>query len=129
MKNNQIITKLNGISCVFMGTFFVFMPKATSNFFSLLSPAPQVMILTTGIALNLFGLLLTWLGNQDSPNTKWFLIFALGNFLWVMSLISTIVLPYWVTSSNGITAAGMMALLMAWFGWQQLQLYQKLKTT
>lgn len=121
MNNIQTTLKLNGLNCLLFGALFVFIPKSVVAFLSDTNPAPEVVIVALGVVLNLYGLLLLWLGNKPAPNQKVILLIAIGDFFWVLATLALIAMKLWVTNINGITAAGLVAILVGWFGWLQWQ--------
>lgn len=123
MSHISTTLKLNGLNCLLFGALFVFIPQTVITFLSDNQPAPEVIILALGVILNLYGLILLWIGNQQQPNPKLVLAIALGDFLWVLGTLTLLVMNLWVTTVNGMTAAGLVAILVGWFGWLQLQYY------
>ncbi len=121
MSDISITLKLNGLICLLFGALFVFIPQHIITFLSDVSPAPEVAVVGMGVILNLYGLLLLWLGNRQQPNPKLVLITAMGDGLWVLMTAGLILSQTWVTQINGITTAGLLAILVGWFGWLQWQ--------
>lgn len=121
MNNINTILKLNGLSCLLFGALFVFIPNHVIPFLSDSNPAPEVMILALGVVLNLYGMILLWLGNKQAPNLTLVKLIAIGDYLWVLGTIALIALKLWITNINGITVAGLVAILVGWFGWLQWQ--------
>ncbi|MGJ8664640.1 MAG: hypothetical protein ACSHWU_13365 [Marinicella sp.] len=127
MNNINTTLKLNGLNCLLFGALFVFIPKSVITFLSDSQPAPEVVILALGVILNLYGLILLWIGNKEQPNPKLVLLIALGDFMWVLGTVILLAMKLWVTTINGMTAAGLVAILVGWFGWLQLQFYNTQK--
>ncbi len=121
MSNINTILKLNGLTCLFFGALFVFIPQYIITFLSSTNPAPTVVLLSMGVVLNLYGLLLLWVGNQENPNNTLIKFIAVGDFLWVLMTAGLIISKTWITSTNGTTTAGLIAILVGWFGVQQWQ--------
>ncbi len=117
------VLKLNALNCFAFGTLFVLLPDAVLLFLSDSNPAPKMVLLSLGVGLNLYGLFLLWLASKEPVPLKHLLPVAIGDFLWVIGTVVLIVLKLWIDTSNGITAAGLVALLVGWFGWLQLQHY------
>ena len=115
--------KLNGLIGLLFGTLSVFIPQQVIIFLSDTNPAPEVAVVGMGVVFNLYGLLLLWLGNQKTPAAKGVLLIALGNGLWVLMTAGLVVTTTWITTINGITAAGLMAILVGWFGWSHWQYF------
>ena len=124
---NQIntILKLNALSCLLFGALFVFMPETIIAFLADTSHMPKLVLVALGVMLNLWGMLLIWLSNRDPLPNVLLLIVALGDFLWVVATVVLLLMQVWVNSSNGIAAAGLVAMLVGWFGLQQFQYYKK----
>ncbi|VAW45735.1 hypothetical protein MNBD_GAMMA02-781 [hydrothermal vent metagenome] len=123
MNNINTILKLNALNCLLFGALFVFIPQHVITFLSDISPAPEVAVVAMGVVLNLYGMLLLWLGNKQKPNSKLILLVAIGDAAWVLLTAGLVVSQTWITHINGITAAGLVAILVGWFGWQQWQYY------
>ncbi len=123
MSNINVILKLNGLNCLFFGALFVFIPNIVTEFLSSDKPAPEVAILAMGVVLNLYGLFLLWVANKEALSPMLVLCIAVGDFLWVLGTVLLISLGIWVTHLNGIAAAGLVAILVGWFGWLQFQYY------
>ncbi len=121
MLNINLVLKLNALNCFAFGTLFVLLPDTVALFFSESNPAPKVLLLLLGVGLNLYGLFLLWLASKEPVPVRHLLPVAIGDFLWVLGTAVLIVMQLWIESSNGITAAGMVALLVGWFGWMQLK--------
>ncbi len=127
MNNINTTLKLNGLNCLLFGALFVFIPKSVITFLSDSQPAPEVVILALGVILNLYGLILLWIGKKEQPNPKMVLLIALGDLIWVLGTVILLAMKLWVTTINGLTAAGLVAILVGWFGWLQLQYYNTQK--
>ncbi len=121
MTDIQTILKLNGLNCLLFGAFMVFIPKSVIVFLSTTDPASEVMILILGMILNIYGMLLLWLANKQQPNKKLIKLIALGDFIWVLFSFGLIFSKTWITSTSGTTTAGLVAILVGWFGWLQWQ--------
>lgn len=121
MLNINLVLKLNALNCFAFGTLFVLLPEAVAAFLSATNPAPKLLLLLLGVGLNLYGLFLLWLASKEPVPVRHLLPVAIGDFLWVLGTALLIVMKLWIDSSNGITAAGLVALLVGWFGWLQLQ--------
>ncbi len=121
MSDIQTTLKLNGLNCLLFGALFVFAPLAVTQFLSDTHPAPELLVAILGIVLNLYGLLLLWIGKQHKPHPKVILAVAIGDFLWVIATLFLIALQIWITTINGITAAGVVAIIVGRFGWIQWQ--------
>ena len=126
MSDISTTLKLNGLTCLLLGALLVFMPQHIMVFLSDVSPAPEVAVVGMGVILNLYGLLLLWLGNQQQPNPTAVLITAIGDGLWVLMTFGLILSQTWITHINAITTAGLLAIWVGWCGWLQWQYAQKL---
>lgn len=125
----QIILKLNALSCLLFGALFVFIPESIIAFLSDTTlnksdQMPQVVMVALGVILNLWGMLLIWVSNRSPVPKMMLLLAALGDFLWVAATVIVLLMQMWVTSSNGMAVAGLVAMLVGWFGWQQFQFYK-----
>ena len=117
------VLKINALNCLLFGALFVFMPEPISSFLSENAKAPLLVFLSLGVLLNIYGLLLLWLASKNPVPQLPLLLVAIGDFLWVAATIIVIQLNVWITSINGITAAGLVAILVGWLGWIQLKHY------
>lgn len=125
MTDISTILKLNGLNCLLFGALFVFIPQHVITFLSTKNPAPVVAMLSMGVVLNLYGLLLLWVGNQQKPKHNLIKLIAVGDFIWVLMTAGLIISKTWITTTNGTTTAGLVAILVGWFGWLQWQYAQK----
>ncbi len=123
MSNINLTLKLNGLNCLFFGALFVFIPNIVIQFLSTDQPAPEVVILVIGVVLNLYGLLLLWIANKKVVSPSLVLWIAIGDFLWVLGTVVLFLSGIWITDLNGMTVAGLVAILVGWLGWLQLQYY------
>ncbi len=123
MQDINTILKLNGLNCLLFGAIFVFATQLTINFLSQTNPAPEIAIVAMGVVLNLYGLLLIWMGNKQKPDAKMVLLIAIGDAAWVLLTIGLILTQTWITELNGITVSGMVAIIVGWFGWMQWKYY------
>ncbi len=105
------------------GALFVFIPDSIIPFLSQVDPMPKMVLLVLGVGLNLYGLYLLWLGSKAKVPHREALLIAMGDFIWVLATVVLIVMKTWITSINGMTAAGLVAILVGWFGWLQLQYF------
>jgi hypothetical protein len=124
MPDINTVLKLNGLNCLLFGALFVFIPQHVIVFLSDTRPAPEVAILAMGVILNLYGMLLLWLANKPKPNAQLVALIAIGDGLWVLFTAGLIFSQTWITQINGITVAGLVAIVVGWFGWQQWCHYQ-----
>ena len=127
MSDISTTLKLNGLTCLLFGALFVFIPQHVTTFLSNINPAPELALVAMGVILNLYGMLLLWIGNQQKPNAILVLLFAIGDGLWVLLTTGLIVTSTWITTINGITVAGLVAIVVGWFGWLQWLFYQSKK--
>ena len=120
----QLILQLNALNCLLFGALFVFIPDQVSQFLSDTDPMPELLLAVLGVVLNLFGLLLLWLAKQTPPGKRWVGFVALADFVWVLFTAGLLLSQTWVTSVNGMTTAGLVAILVGWFGKLEWQYYQ-----
>ncbi|WP_223787733.1 hypothetical protein [Marinicella meishanensis] len=121
MTSIQTVLQLNGLNCLLFGAMFVFLPDTVILFLSPTAPAPKIVILALGVVLNLYGMVLLWLSQQAEPKRSWIKLIAIGDFLWVLFTAALILSQQWITALDGITAAGLVAIIVGWFGWLQWQ--------
>ncbi|WP_154223153.1 hypothetical protein [Marinicella rhabdoformis] len=127
MNQINLILKLNALSCLLFGALFVFIPETIIAFLADNNHMPKLVLVALGVVLNLWGMLLIWLSNREPVPNVLLLIVAMGDFLWVAATVVLLLIQVWVNSSNGIAAAGLVAMLVGWFGLQQFQHYRNNK--
>jgi len=74
-----------------------------------------------GVVLSLYVVALLLLGQQSVPKARLIKLLAVGDFLWVLCTAVWVATRQWVTELDGITAAGLVAIIVGWFGWLQWQ--------
>ena len=119
---NDVI-KINALLALLLGALLVFMPDAAINFLSETQTIPKVLPLFVGVALNIFGLLLLWLAKNNPVPQLPLLLAVIVDFSWVVGTLVLIQFKLWITAINGITAAGLIAIVIGWLAWIQLQHY------
>ena len=124
MPNINVILQLNALNCLLFGALFVFIPDQVSAFLSDSQPMPKLLLAVLGVVLNLFGLLLLWLAKQTPPGKRWVGFVALADFAWVLFTAGVLLSQTWVTTVDGMTAAGLVAILVGWLGKLEWQHYQ-----
>lgn len=117
------VLKINALSCLAFGSLFVFAPDPVTSYLSGSETMPQLVLLSLGVILNLYGLALLWLASKNPVPQTALLLVATGDFLWVIATIVLIQLKLWITTINGITAAGVVAIFIGWLGWIQFKHY------
>jgi len=117
------VLKINALNCLLFGALLVFMPEPISTFLSDTAIAPKLLLLSIGVGLNIYGLLMLWLANKNPVPQTPLLLIVVGDFLWVIATIIVIQLKLWITTINGITAAGVLAIFVGWLGWIQFKHY------
>ncbi len=121
MQDATTLLKINGLIYLLLGALLVFLPPTIIYFLSETNPAPTVAMLGTGVGFNLLGLLLLWLANQTTPSPQWIKLTVVIDLLLAAGIFGLILMNIWVTTINGITAAGLVAIVLAWFAWLQWQ--------
>ena len=132
MDKINIILKLNALNCLLFGALFVFIPETIIVFLADVTlndsgHMPKLVLVGLGVVLNVYGMLLIWLSNRETVPLGLVLFVAIGDFLWVIATLILLLMQLWITSSNGMAAAGLVAMFVGWFGLQQLQHYKNNK--
>jgi len=123
------ILRTNAISCLAFGLFFILMPLDIVNFLSLNSnnnaPFPEIVLQGLGVVLIFNGLHLLWASTLKKPNKFLIYYFSMGDFLWTAGTVVLLGLGIWITTTVGIIASVIVALMVTLLGILQLL---KLKT-
>jgi hypothetical protein len=119
---NDVI-KINALLALLLGALLVFMPDAAISFLNEAQGIPKVVPLFVGVALNIFGLLQLWLAKNNPIPQLPLLLVVIVDFIAVVAIVVLIQFELWISSINGITAAGLIAIVIGWLAWIQLQHY------
>jgi len=110
----------NAASCIIFGVLFLIMPANIADFLSKDASVPSIFLMALGGILTFNGLHLIWASKQDNLHKLWILYFSLGDLLWVLGTIILVALQLWITSSNGVFAATLVAIMVGIFGALQI---------
>ena len=117
-----IVLRLNALSCLLFGSLFALQPGLVSTFLADTQPAPDWVILLTGLGLVANACYLLLVSRQQQPNRTTILQFAWGDFVWVAVTAILVLSGYWVNSAAGMVAALLVALMVGSFGVLQWRL-------
>ena len=115
------ILKANSASCIIFGCLFVFMPSQVLDFLSQSQPAPKWLLISLGIGLILNGFHLLWASLRQVHNKNLIRHFAISDFLWVAASVLLVITGLWITTSSGIIATFLVAVMVGIFGLLQFQ--------
>ncbi|MGH1540609.1 MAG: hypothetical protein ACRBHB_09315 [Arenicella sp.] len=122
----RTILRLNALSCIVFGVFFIAMPWVIADFLSANNPAPSWLVVILGVGLLANGAHLIWTSFQTTIARKWVRHFYTGDFIWVLATAVLIVSGLWITSLKGIVAAVLVAVFVGCIGVLQLKKSQEL---
>ncbi len=122
------VLKINALTSLLFGALFIFIPELTQSFLSDTEAMPKLALLSAGITMNTYGLLLLWLASKNPVPQTPLLWVVMVDLIWVLITIVVIQLDLWITTINGITAAGVVAIVIGWLGWTQFKHYLIQKT-
>lgn len=114
------ILRLNALSCLVFGLVFAIRPAYVTEFLANADTAPAELILGIGIVLLINAAHLIWASFADQPIRKLIIYFALGDFLWVIASIGLVHMKLWITTSGGIFATLLVAVMVGLFGILQI---------
>ncbi|MCM2679153.1 hypothetical protein [Echinimonas agarilytica] len=111
---------LNATSCIVFGVLFLIAPLKVGLFLSQHSTLPTLVVMTVGGILVINGFHLIWGARQSKPKEWLVWYFSLGDFLWVLASLVMVILGIGITSSMGILATVLVAVMVGSFGILQL---------
>jgi hypothetical protein len=79
-----------------------------------------MLIFMVGLILVANGLHLLWASHYRLQNLKLILYFSIGDFVWVICSVAFIFSGLWITSTEGILASTVVAVLVGLFGTFQM---------
>lgn len=120
MLSLQNIMRTNAASCLLFGILFGLLPNEVAIFLGGASPAPQLLIFILGCILVVNGLHLAWASTISLPKKELVLYFSAGDFIWVIASIGLLTYELWVTTTDGILAATLVALMVGFMGVMQM---------
>lgn len=115
------VMRANAISCLVFGVLFVLLPKLVAIFLGGSSPAPHLYILVLGIVLIVNGFHLLWASRAPLPQKNLVIYFSTGDFIWVIGSIGLVASGVWITTSGGVLATYVVAIMVGLFGILQLK--------
>ncbi|MDA0577454.1 MAG: hypothetical protein O3B24_05080 [Verrucomicrobia bacterium] len=118
MKPLSTILRLNAASCILFGLLFASAPEWTS---ALIGNAAPLVLRIVGLGLILNGAHLLFASSRSKPLCPELLYFVLGDFAWVVATVVLLVLGVGVTTTAGIVAAILIAMLVGSLGFMQFR--------
>lgn len=116
----KTILRANAASCIVFGLIFLLRPIEVAAFLAHNTPAPMTALVFLGAILVLNGLHLIWASVQSYPNKYLVIYFAIGDFIWVLTSISLVLMGLWITTQLGIIASTLVAVMVGTFGLLQI---------
>ena len=117
----------NGLSCIGFGSLFMLKASAVTTFLAVDNPAPPITVVIVGVILVFNGFHLLWSSIQPNINKCLVAYFSLGDALWVAISLSLVIFSLWITTTQGIIATILIALMVGAFGVAQWLLLRRLK--
>lgn len=114
------ILKANAASCIIFGLLFVWAPIEIATYLGGEDPMPELVLLTLGAVLMINGAHLIWASLQEEPNKFLILYFSFGDFLWAIGSAVLLLLGLWITTTIGIIATILIAVMVTLFGVLQI---------
>jgi len=114
------VMRANAISCLLFGLIFLIMPLDVANFLDLHNPAPKLVMLMLGAILIINGLDLIRVSRHSPPSKAQIWYFSFGDFIWALISLGLVLSNTWVTTTKGIIATLIVAVIVALFGVMQL---------
>jgi len=114
------VIRLNAASCIIFALIFLIKPTKSAVFLGRETPAPDIVLLALGLGLLANGLHLLWASFQPLPSKTLVLYFSAGDFIWVFASLSLVALGVWITTASGISAALIVATMVAALGVLQI---------
>lgn len=122
----KTVLRMNAISCVAFGAIFTFFPSQVAAFLAPGNPAPEAVLLFLGVVLLINGAHLIWASTLVKPSRWAIFYFSIGDFAWVVGTFVLVVSGIWITSTDAIFAATVVAVLVGYFGFSQIKLSKML---
>ena len=120
------VMKANATSCIGFGTIFSLFSGEVSNFLSISKQAPNMVFILLGLVLLFNGFHLIWASLKSMPSKYLVLYFSIGDYIWVLATLYLIFAGIWITTSMGIIAALLVAVIVGTFGWLQMVARKKM---
>ena len=117
MKSIQDILKITALLYLLAGSLMIFLPNQTNIFFNETMAIPDVVILLSGIGLNLSGILMLQVSKQKQIGHLTKITLSLIQLLWIIAATTTLVISTWVTIIDGITVIGLWIIICSWLLW------------
>jgi hypothetical protein len=111
---------MNAASCVLFGSIFALLPVSVATFLGGGLPAPQLLLIILGVALIVNGFHLLQASSIELPKKELVLYFSAGDFLWVIASLCLVFSKIWITTSQGVLATLLVALMVGYFGILQM---------
>lgn len=120
------VMKANATSCIGFGAIFSLFSEQVSHFLSISHQAPSLVFLLLGLVLLFNGFHLIWASFKSMPSKFLVLYFSIGDYIWILATLYLIFAEMWITTSMGIIAALLVALMVGTFGWLQMLARKKM---
>ena len=114
------VMRANAASCLAFGALFALQPSQVAKFLGGTSPAPQSLFLILGILLILNSLHLLWASRVPLPQKELIIYFSTGDYIWVIGSVGLIISEVWITTTDGVLVASVVAAMVGLFGILQM---------
>ncbi len=108
---------INATSCLVFGALFLIAPALVSEY---LGEVPNLAVQILGIVLIVNSVHLSFAAQRPSPYKLEIIWFSLGDFAWWLLTLGLIATGHWITTSNGVIVAAIIATGVAYLGILQL---------
>lgn len=118
MLNLKLALRLNAASCILFAALLVTIPAAVAQFLAS-DQAPAWLLSLLGWLLLANGALLISASMLATVPKALVVFFSLGDLAWVLMTLALIITGVWISTAAGISVSLLIAVWVAWLGWQQ----------
>lgn len=118
MLNLKLALRLNAASCILFAALLVTIPAAVAQFLAS-DQAPTWLLSLLGWLLLANGALLISASMLATVPKALVVFFSLGDLAWVLMTLALIITGVWISTAAGISVSLLIAVWVAWLGWQQ----------
>lgn len=117
MRSLRIALRLNAATCAVFGFIFVLAAEATSGF---LGAVPPIWLRVTGALLIIHSVHLIWTSFRHIISRLEVYYFSGGDLLWFLASLCLVLVPDFITTTQGVTVTLLTAVAVAGIGLAQL---------
>jgi len=120
------VMRVNATSCIGFGVIFSLLSEEVAHFLSISKQAPSIVFILLGLVLIFNAFHLIWASLKSMPSKFLVLYFSIGDYIWVLATLYLIFTEMWITTSTGIVAALLVAVIVGTLGWLQMLARKKM---